>query len=86
MEFLAVIGIPILLMILAAGFLLVSQVTGFMNSGSLSRVRQSSDTVIQQYMVQIALAQRRVSGWPIGAPDSPNQRKSCGAGRLLVWR
>ena len=60
MEFLAVIGIPILLMILAAGFLLVSQVTGFMNSGSLSRVRQSSDTVIQQYMVQIALAQSQI--------------------------
>ena len=60
MEFIAVIGIPILLMILAAGFMLVSQVTGFMNAGSLSRVRQSSDTAIQQYIVQIALAQSQI--------------------------
>lgn len=60
MEFLAIIGIPVILLIMAAAFLLASQITGFMNSGSLTRIRRSSDLVIQQYMVEIALAQSQI--------------------------
>jgi len=61
MEFLAIIFIPMLLLLLGAGFLVVSQVSGFVQSGMYSRRQQFSNMVIQQYMTQIALAQTQIS-------------------------
>ena len=60
MEFLLLIVIPILLLLLGAGFLVVSQVSGFMQSGMFNQRQQFSNKIIQQYMVQIAAAQGQV--------------------------
>ena len=61
MEFLAIIFIPVVLLLLGAGFLVVSQVSGFMQSGSLNRRQHISNTIIQQYIAQIAIAQGQIS-------------------------
>ena len=60
MEILAIIFIPTILLMLGAGFLVVSQVSGFVQSGSLNRRQYFSNMIIQQYMVQIAMAQSQV--------------------------
>lgn len=60
MEILAIIFIPMILLLLGAGFLVVSQVSGFMQSGSLNQRQHFSNMIIQQYMVQIALAQSQI--------------------------
>lgn len=60
MEFLLLIIIPIILLLLGAGFLVVSQVSGFVQSGLFSQRQQFSNRIIQQYMVQIAAAQGQV--------------------------
>lgn len=60
MEFLVIVMIPILLLLLGAGFLVVSQVSGFLQSASLNRRQQISNMVIQQYMTQIAAAQSQI--------------------------
>ena len=61
MEFLAIIFIPVVLLLLGAGFLVVSQVSGFMQSGSLNRRQHISNPIIQQYIAQIAIAQGQIS-------------------------
>ena len=61
MEVLVIIFIPMLLLMLGAAFLVVSQVSGFMQSSSLNRRQQFSNMIIQQYMAQIAVAQTQVS-------------------------
>ncbi|MCM2267528.1 MAG: HAMP domain-containing histidine kinase [Elusimicrobiales bacterium] len=61
MEFIIVILIPLGLMLLGAGFLVVSQVSGFLQSSALNRRQQLSNMIIQQYMVQIAMAQSQIS-------------------------
>lgn len=60
MEMLAIIFIPMLLLMLGAGFLVVSQVSGFVQSGFLNQRQHFSNMLIQQYMVQIALAQTQI--------------------------
>lgn len=60
MEFLAIIFIPMILLLLGAGFLVVSQVSGFVQSGIFSRRQNYSNMLIQQYMVQIAMAQSQI--------------------------
>lgn len=57
---LAIIFIPMLLLMLGAGFLVVSQVSGFVQSGFLNQRQHFSNMIIQQYMVQIALAQTQI--------------------------
>jgi signal transduction histidine kinase len=61
MELLVIVMIPILLLLLGAGFLVVSQVSGFLQSASLNRRQHISNMIIQQYMVQIATAQTQIS-------------------------
>jgi len=50
-----------LLLMAGAGILVVSQVTGFMQSSSLNQRQHFSNMIIQQYMVQIAMAQSQIS-------------------------
>jgi signal transduction histidine kinase len=60
MEFLAIIFVPMLLLLLGAGFLVVSQVSGFVQSGMFNKRQNFSNMIIQQYMVQIAMAQSQI--------------------------
>jgi signal transduction histidine kinase len=60
MEFLMVIILPVLLLMAGAGVLVVSQVSSFMQSSSLNQRQRFSNMVIQQYMVQIAMAQNQI--------------------------
>jgi signal transduction histidine kinase len=60
MEFLVIVFIPMILLLLGAGFLVVSQVSGFLQSSSLNRRQHFSNVIIQQYMIQIALAQSQI--------------------------
>ncbi|HBB66194.1 MAG: hypothetical protein A2X28_05745 [Elusimicrobia bacterium GWA2_56_46] len=60
MEVLAIVFIPMILLLLGAGFLVVSQVSGFVQSGSLNRRQQFSNQIIQQYMIQMAMAQSQI--------------------------
>ncbi|MEI7529694.1 MAG: HAMP domain-containing sensor histidine kinase [Elusimicrobiota bacterium] len=60
MEFLIILGIPMLVLALGAGVVLVSQVTGFMQQGSFSQRENFSNNLIQQYVMQIAVAQTAV--------------------------
>jgi signal transduction histidine kinase len=60
MEFLFVIILPVLLLMAGAGVLVVSQVSSFMQSSSLNQRQHFSNMVIQQYMVQIAMAQNQI--------------------------
>ena len=57
MEFLIVIAVPVLLLLLGAGFLFVSQMTSFFQQNSFSKKEQFSNTLIKQYVMEIALAQ-----------------------------
>ncbi|MBI5745053.1 MAG: HAMP domain-containing histidine kinase [Elusimicrobia bacterium] len=60
MEFIIIILLPVLLLMAGSGILVVSQVTGFMQSSSLNQRQQISNGIIQQYMVQIAMAQSQL--------------------------
>ncbi|OGR43244.1 MAG: hypothetical protein A2X35_07850 [Elusimicrobia bacterium GWA2_61_42] len=60
MEFAIVILLPMVLLMAGAGILVVSQVSGFMQSSSLNQRQRFSNMLIQQYMVQIAMAQGQV--------------------------
>ncbi len=60
MEFLAIVVIPMILLVLGAGFLVVSQVSSFVQSGSHNQRQHFSNIIIQQYMVQIAMAQSQM--------------------------
>lgn len=60
MEFLAIILLPMMLLMAGAGILVVSQVSGFMQSSSLNQRQQFANMIIQQYMVQIAMAQSQL--------------------------
>ena len=61
MEILAIIFIPMLLLMLGAAFLVVTQVSGFMHSTSFNRRQHFTNKVIQQYIAQIAVAQTQIS-------------------------
>lgn len=60
MEFLAIVVVPMLLLMAGAGVLVVSQVSGFMQSSSLNQRQHFSNMVIQQYMIQIGMAQTQI--------------------------
>ena len=60
MEVLAIVFIPMILLLLGAGFLVVSQVSGFVQSGSLNRRQHFSNQIIQQYMIQMSMAQSQI--------------------------
>ncbi|MEK7722527.1 MAG: HAMP domain-containing sensor histidine kinase [Elusimicrobiota bacterium] len=60
MEFIAIVVVPLLLLMAGAGILVVSQVSGFMQSSSLNQRQHFSNMIIQQYMVQIGMAQTQV--------------------------
>lgn len=60
MEFIAIIFIPVMLLMLGGGFLVVSQVSGFLQSGSLNRRQHISNQIIQQNMIQIAMARQQI--------------------------
>jgi signal transduction histidine kinase len=57
MEMLIIILIPLSLLLLGAGFLVVAQVSGFMQSAFFNSRQNFSNMVIQQYMERIVLAQ-----------------------------
>jgi len=57
MEILIIVLIPMSLLLLGAGFLVVAQVSGFMQSTFFNSRQNFSNMIIQQYMERIALAQ-----------------------------
>ena len=57
MEILIIALIPLSFLLLGAGFLVVAQVSGFMQSAFFNRRQNFSNMVIQQYMERITLAQ-----------------------------
>lgn len=61
MEFVFVVLLPIAFLVLGAGFLVVSQVTGFFQSGRYSQKQRVSNQMISQFVEQIALAQTQLS-------------------------
>lgn len=60
MEMAVIIIIPMALMLLGAGFLVVAQVSGFMQSAFFNNRQHFSNMIIQQYMERIALAQTQI--------------------------
>ena len=60
MEIVAMAMIPILFLMLGAGFLVVGQVSGFLQSGFFNRRQQFSNMVIQRYIERISLAQTQI--------------------------
>jgi len=60
MEILAVIFIPVLLLLLGGGFLVVAQVSGFMQSNMASSRQNFSNMIIQRYMERIAMARTQL--------------------------
>ncbi|MGC9070739.1 MAG: sensor histidine kinase [Elusimicrobiales bacterium] len=60
MEFLVVIGVPAILLLLVAAFLIVSQTTAFVQSTFFSQRQRFTNQIIQQYINQIALAQSQI--------------------------
>ena len=57
MEILVIALIPMSLLLLGAGFLVVAQVSGFMQSSFFNQRQNFSNMIIQRYMERIALAQ-----------------------------
>ncbi len=57
MEIIIIALIPMSLLLLGGGFLVVAQVTGFMQSTFFNQRQNFSNMVIQRYMERIALAQ-----------------------------
>lgn len=60
MELVAVILVPMILLMAGGGVLIVAQVSGFLQSSTMNRRQHISNTMIQQYMVQIAMAQSQI--------------------------
>lgn len=60
MEMLIIALIPMSLLLLGAGFLVVAQVSGFMQSSFFNRRQNFSNMIIQQYMERITLAQTQL--------------------------
>ncbi|OGS14300.1 MAG: hypothetical protein A2234_03165 [Elusimicrobia bacterium RIFOXYA2_FULL_58_8] len=57
MDFIIIIGLPVALLLLGTGIMLVSQVSGFMEQNSFSKREKFSNTLIKQYVMEIAMAQ-----------------------------
>lgn len=60
MEILVIALIPMSLLLLGAGFLVVAQVSGFMQSVLFNSRQNFSNMIIQQYMERITLAQSQL--------------------------
>ncbi|MCK5584300.1 MAG: HAMP domain-containing histidine kinase, partial [Elusimicrobiales bacterium] len=60
MEMVFIIFIPFALMLLMAGFLVVAQVSGFIQSTFFNNRQHFSNMIIQQYVERIALAQTHI--------------------------
>lgn len=60
MEMIVVIMIPLSLLLLGAGFLVVAQVSGFVQSTFFNSRQNFSNMVIQRYMERITLAQTQL--------------------------
>ena len=60
MEFALVIILPMFLLMAGSGILVVSQVSSFLQSSSLNQRQRFANMVIQQYMIQIAMAQSQL--------------------------
>ncbi|MEW5900933.1 MAG: HAMP domain-containing sensor histidine kinase [Elusimicrobiota bacterium] len=60
MEIAVLSLIPVLFLLLAGGMLVVSQVSGFIQSGMAFRRQQASNNVIQSYIQRIALARTQL--------------------------
>jgi len=60
MEFALVIILPMFLLMAGSGILVVSQVSSFLQSSSLNQRQRFANMVIQQYMIQIAMAQNQL--------------------------
>jgi len=61
MEMVFIIIVPFVLLMAGASFLVVAQVSGFLQSGSLNRRQHFSNQLIQQNMIQIAMAQSQIA-------------------------
>ena len=60
MEFVAIIIVPMLLLMAGAGVLVVSQVSGFVQTNMFNQRQRMSNALIQQYMTQIVAAQSQI--------------------------
>jgi signal transduction histidine kinase len=60
MEFLIIIFIPVALLMLGGGIFVVSQVSGFLQSSSLNQRQSASNQIIQQNLIQIAMARSQI--------------------------
>lgn len=60
MEMMVIIFIPLLLLLLMSSFLVVAQVSGFMQSTFFNSRQNFSNMIIQRYMERIALAQTQL--------------------------
>ncbi|MCK5584290.1 MAG: HAMP domain-containing histidine kinase [Elusimicrobiales bacterium] len=60
MEMILIIAIPLAFILLLAGFLVVAQVSGFVQSTYFNNRQRLSNTIIQQYVEKIALAQTQI--------------------------
>lgn len=60
MEFLVIILIPLLLLALAGGFIVVMQVSGFVQSSYMNRRQRFSNMLIEEYINDIAVAQNQI--------------------------
>jgi len=60
MEIAIIVIIPMMLMLLGAGFLVVAQVSGFVQSTFFNNRQHFSNMIIQQYVERIALAQTQI--------------------------
>lgn len=60
MEIIIVAMIPVLLLMLGAGFLVVSQTSGFIQSGIASQRQNISNSIIQRYMERMSMARTQL--------------------------
>lgn len=60
MEMLVIIFVPFILMMAGASFLVVAQVSGFVQSGILNRRQYVSNLVLRRYMTQITMARNQL--------------------------
>lgn len=57
MEFVIIIVVPLALMLLGGAFILVAQISGFMQNTMFSQKDRMNQQLIQKYMMEVALAQ-----------------------------
>ncbi|MBI4656218.1 MAG: HAMP domain-containing histidine kinase [Elusimicrobia bacterium] len=60
MEFVFIIFIPLLLLLLAGGFIVVMQASGFVQSSYMNRKQRVSNMLIQEYIKGLGVAQNQI--------------------------